>query len=211
MNFAQQANQPPKFSGFMGIVALHLVVGYALIHGLARVVVAVQKEPPAVRLIEQVKLIPPPRDIAPLPEPKMSMPPLAYVPPPEVEVQAPQQQNTIVATTSTQAAEVAPETKVAAPAVRTAPPMAVVGLACPNHADVRSRVAFPAQAQRMGLSGDVMVEFTVGESGQLADIRVAKSSNAVFNDAAVAAVNQLHCNGMGHEVRVRVPFAFRLG
>jgi len=51
--------------------------------------------------------------------------------------------------------------------------------------EVRSRVAFPAQAQRMGPSGDVMVEFTVSESRQPTAIRIAKSSMPVFNDATV--------------------------
>ena len=58
---------------------------------------------------------------------------------------------------------------------------------------------------------DKAVDFTVGTNGEVKDVTVSRSSNAIFNAAATAAVARLRCTGQGHDVRVRVPFAFRLG
>jgi protein TonB len=94
--------------------------------------------------------------------------------------------------------------------VPAAPPVVDVAVTCPNHVSVRSQVAYPQQAERLGISGDVVVDFTVGPDGTIKNVGVAKTSNAVFNAAATGAVAKLKCVGQGHDVRVRVPFAFRL-
>jgi protein TonB len=211
MEFSQQANEPSNLSGLMLVVVLHVVVGYALLNGLAHKVVEVWNKPLGVELIEEMKSLPPPppppQKIAPIP--KVATPPPAYVPQPEVVVQPAPQQNVIVATTNVPAppVDVAPQAEPVKPAL---PAVVAVGVVCPNHVDVRSRVVFPPQAQRMGLSGDVVVDLIVGEAGQISNIQVSKSSNTIFNDAAINAVSQLRCNGVGRDVRVRVPFAFRL-
>jgi len=128
------------------------------------------------------------------------------VPPVEVPVVAPAQP-VITATT----AEPPPPVVEAAPApTPVAPPVVDVAITCSNHVAVRSQVSFPAQAERMGLSGDVVVDFTVGADGAIKNVGVSRSSNAVFNSAATAAVAKLKCAGQGHDVRVRLPFAFRL-
>ena len=62
----------------------------------------------------------------------------------------------------------------------------------------------------MGLSGEVLVEFTVTPSVSIADITVLKSSNKIFNNAASTAVSQFRCIGQGRPVKVHVPFVFRL-
>jgi protein TonB len=85
-----------------------------------------------------------------------------------------------------------------------------VGIACPNHMDVRSRTPYPPQAQRMGLSGEVLLEFTVMPGGEIANVNVVKSSNSIFNGAASTAVAQFRCIGQGQAVKVRVPFVFKL-
>ncbi|MGZ3158432.1 MAG: energy transducer TonB [Burkholderiaceae bacterium] len=209
MEFAEQRNQTSNFSGLAAVVVLHVVLGYALLNGLGHKVVEVFNKPLGVSLIEEVKPLPPPPPPPPelkkiLPQPKVVTPPPAYVPPPEVVVQPAPQPNVIVATTSV------PTPPVEVVAKPTAPAIVAVGVACPNHVDVRSSVVFPPQAQRMGLSGDVTVELLVSEDGRVSDIHVVKSSNAVFNDAALSAVNKLRCNGVGRAVRVRVPFSFVL-
>jgi protein TonB len=76
--------------------------------------------------------------------------------------------------------------------------------------DVRSHVPYPPRAQSMGLSGDVMVEFVVGAEGEIKNISVVQSTNAIFNRAAIDAVGRFKCSSQAHEARVRVPFAFRL-
>jgi protein TonB len=193
-------------TGIVVVVALHVILGYLLINGLAHKAIELLKKPLEVSLIEELKLEPPPPPQKLPPPPKVAVPPPAYVPPPEVTVQAPMQTNAIVATTN---APAAPVEVVSPPPAAPAQPIAV-SLVCANFAEVRSRISYPAQAQRMGLSGEVLVEFTVAAGGEISDIHVARSSHAVFNAAATNAVAQLRCTGQGNPVNVRAPFAFRL-
>jgi protein TonB len=203
MIVAQQPRDPAKqFVGISVVILLHVLLTYALLSGLARKVVDVLKKPLEVNIVEELKALPPPPKS--LPPPPKVVPPPAFVPPPEVHVEAPLQQNTVVATTAVAPPEPAPVAKPAPP------PVVNVGSVCPNHLDVRSKVAFPSQALRLGLSGDVLVEFTVSASGTIANIGVVKSTNRVFNDAAIDAVGKFRCAGQGRDVRVSVPFNFRL-
>ncbi|RZI43809.1 energy transducer TonB [Herbaspirillum sp. HC18] len=209
MNFAQQRQPAGKTAGLAVVVGLHLIFGYALMNGLGRKVVDVLKKPLDVAIIAEPKALPPPPPPPKVlvPQPKVVAPPPAFVPPPEVRVEAPPSQNAISVTSSkSEPARPVP----AAPPAPAAPPTVGVGIACPNHMEVRSRLPYPAQAQQMGLSGEVVVEFTVAGSGQIGDVAVVKSTNRIFNSAATNAVNQLRCNGQDHDVRVRVPFVFRI-
>lgn len=207
MSYAQQQRDPRRhLFGIGSVVLIHIVVVYALLNGLARKVVEVFKKPLEVSIVEEVKLPPPPappKVLRPQPRPTATPPP-AYVPPPEVAVATPAP-NVVSAVTQ------APPPPPPAPAVEAPRPAVVaVGIACPNHAEVRSRVPYPAQAMRLGLSGEVEIEFSVSPTGGVGEISVARSSNKIFNSAATAAVAQLHCSGQGQTVRVRVPFVFRL-
>jgi protein TonB len=123
----------------------------------------------------------------------------------EVPVQA--QIAPVIATTTSEPpppAEPAPPPKPAVPAV------VDIAVTCPNHVAVRSQVAYPPQAERLGLSGDVVVDFIVAPDGSIKNIGVVRSSNPVFNNAATGAVAKLRCAGQSQDVRVRVPFSFRL-
>lgn len=191
-------------------MAFHVILGFVLLSGLGSRVVEVLKKPLDVAIIEEIKTPPPPppppQKIVP-PLPKVVAPPPPFVPPPEVRVEAPPVHNVIA--TSSKPDPDPPPVPAARPAPA-APPVLSVGLACPNHMEVRNRLPYPAQAQQMGLSGEVLMEFTVTASGQINDVALVKSSNRLFNSAAANAVNQLRCNGQGHDVRVRVPFVFRM-
>lgn len=203
MNFAQQQRDPRKhLFGLSAVVVFHIVLVYALANGLARKVVEVIKDPLSVNIIEEVKPVPPP---PPPPKvvqtrPKVSTPPPAYVPPVEVPVVAPP--TPAITTTST------PTPPVPAPALPVAPPAVNVAVACPNFRNVPP--VMPPQAERQGLSGDVVVEFTVATDGSVRDIAVTRSTNAVFNSAATRAVAQYRCVGQGKDVRVRQPISFRM-
>jgi protein TonB len=212
MNFAQAAQPGGKSTGLAVTIAVHLVVAYLIVSGMGRTIVNIVQKPLSVSLIEEIK--PPPEVIPdlPMPIPKLPQvfaPPPPFVPPSEVSVQAPPVQD-VIATSREPATAPAPALPAAPVAPAAAPQPVNVALACPNHMEVRSRLPYPAQAQRMGLSGEVVMAFTVGTSGKIDDVTVVKSSNALFNSAAADAVSQLHCLGQGREVRVRVPFLFRL-
>jgi protein TonB len=213
MNFAQQRQTSGNTAGLAIVVALHVVLGYALVNGLGRKLVDVLKKPLEVAIIQEIK-IPPPPPPPPKELPRVAKvvaPPPPYVPPPEVRVESPPVQNVITTTSSPDPNPPTPSVPVAEATPAPVAPQAVsVALACPNHMEVRSRLPYPSQAQRMGLSGDVLLEFTVTTTGQISDVTVVKSSNRLFNSTAANAVNQLRCNGLGHDVRVRVPFAFRM-
>ena len=204
----QKSNTGQHLAGITTVILLHAIVIYALVTGLARKAVDVLKKPLEVNIVDEIKIPPPPPPPPPKVLPRQVVePPPAYVPPPEVQVQAPPAPPVIAVTT---VAPPPPVAVVVPPAPVIAPPVANVSIACPNHVEVRSHLPYPPLAQQMELSGDVLVEFTVTTSGQISDVTVVNSSNRIFNNAATNAVRQLHCIGQGRDVRVRVPFTFRM-
>ena len=201
MNFAQQQRDPRQhIIGITTVVVFHIALIYALSNGLAHKVIDVLKKPLEVSLIDDVKKVtpPPPKEAPP---PKVIEPPPAFVPPPEVQLAPPPEAAVI--------AVVTPVQPPAAPAV-VAPKTASVGVVCPNHLSVRSKVQYPPQAQRMGITGQVLVEFIVGSDGSIGGVKIVKSTNPIFNASASAAVAQLHCVGQEQSVRIQVPFVFEL-
>jgi len=204
LNYAEQQSDPRKrMTGLIAVIGFHVILVYALMNGLARKVVEVIKTPLSVSVIEEIKTPPPPPPKSLPPPPKVAAPPPPeYVPPVEVPVQAPVQ-NTIVETSPEPAPQPAPV--VAA----VAPPIVDVAVACPNSDAVRAGVPYPPEAERMNLAGNVLVEFTVGPTGEVGNVVATRSSNAMFVDVATKAVANFRCNGQGHNVRVKVPFVFR--
>lgn len=214
MSYAAQQKDPRGLMiGVTAVVGFHIILGYGLANGLGRKVMEVLKAPLEVSLIEPVKPAPPPPPPPPKPQvvktaPKLAPPPPAYVPPVETPVAPPPQP--VIAATAPEPAPPAPPAAPAPAPVPAAPPVVDIGITCANHVAVRSQVAYPPQAERMGLSGDVVVDFTVAPDGSIKNVAVTRSSNPVFNAAATAAVAKLKCSGQGQDVRVRLPFAFRL-
>ncbi len=88
-NYHFQPKDPSRSAtGLVVVVGLHVVLGYALVSGLARDIVKVIKKPLDAAVIQEVKLPPPPPPppkVVKLEAPKLKAPPPpAYVPPPEV-------------------------------------------------------------------------------------------------------------------------------
>jgi protein TonB len=217
MDYAQQQRDPFRHMiGITLVVVFHIVLVYALVNGLARKVIDVIKQPLEVNLIEELKPLPPPPPPPPKvlpPVQKVVVPPPVYVPPPEVRVEAPPpRENVVVATTSAPPppVEVAPEPPAPAPIAKAAPPAIVsVGVACPNSREVQGNTPYPSQAQRLGLSGEVVVEFMVNADGTISNTNIVKSPNRVFNSTVTDAVNKLHCVGQGQSAQVRWSFVFK--
>lgn len=217
MSFAQQTPDPARhLLGFGLVVILHVGLAYGLMNGLASKAVEVFKKPLEVQILADLQPPPPPPPppkIVKLTPQNTVVPPKAYVPPPEVQIPVPvPAQNAVVATSPViqpvaAAVETAPAPVVEAPP---APKVASVGVACPNHMDVRSQVPYPPQAMRSGVSGEVLVDFVVGREGQVKDPSIVRSSSRIFNNVVLAAVGQFNCVGQGQEVHVRVPFVFKL-
>ncbi|HSW08548.1 MAG TPA: energy transducer TonB, partial [Aquabacterium sp.] len=90
MDYAQQQRNPGKhLTGFIVVVILHIILGWALLNGLARKIVEVVKGPIETKIIEEVKPPPPPPPENLPPPPKTAPPPPSFVPPPEVQIANP--------------------------------------------------------------------------------------------------------------------------
>ncbi len=183
MNYAEQQRDPGKHALGIGIViVMHILLGWALVNGLARTVIEVIKGPIETKIIEETKPPPPPPENLP-PPPKFAPPPPSFVPPPEVVVNAPQTPAPAITATT-----IAPPP---APPVAIAPAQAPVAEAPPAPPRVAARPAignvstcapkgddYPAIAIKEEATGTTKVRFTVDASGKLASAEVVKSAGA---------------------------------
>lgn len=182
MDFAQQQRNPGKHVVGIGIVlALHLVLGWALLNGLAQRLVEVIKAPIETKIIEEVKPPPPPPPENLPPPPKFAPPPPSFVPPPEVQVNPPPTPAPTITTTTVapppapvtispvQPAVVAPP---APPVPRSAakPFVSNLGSCAPTSDD------YPQAARRAETTGTTRVRFTVSAEGKLISADVVRSS-----------------------------------
>jgi protein TonB len=185
---------------------MHAIVGYALVTGLARKVVEAIKQPIETKIIEELKK--PPPDTPP-PPPKLAAPPPPFIPPPEIQIQIPVAAQQAAITTVTTVKPVAPPPP--APPVARPAPTNVVGVACPNSARVRQEIQYPKEALQRGITGEVLIEFTVdGRSGEIKDTQVLSSSNRIFDRVSLNAVKSFNCKAQGQDVKVQVPIVFKL-
>ena len=183
MNYAEQQRDPGKHAVGIGIViVMHILLGWALVNGLARTVIEVIKGPIETKIIEETKPPPPPPENLPQP-PKFAPPPPSFVPPPEVVVNAPPTPAPAITATT-----IAPPP---APPVAIAPAQAPVAEAPPAPPRVAARPAignvstcapkgddYPAIAIKEEATGTTKVRFTVDASGKLASAEVVKSAGA---------------------------------
>ena len=86
-----------------------------------------------------------------------------------------------------------------------------------NSPRTRSQVApsYPAAERSAGITGDVWVEFVVGEEGRVQSAKVVKSSHAAFEPATLRAVEKWRFepgkkNGRPVKFRMVVPVQFNL-
>jgi protein TonB len=86
-----------------------------------------------------------------------------------------------------------------------------------NTPRTRSQVApaYPASERNAGISGEVLVEFTVDESGRVLNPRVVRSSRTAFESPTLRAVSNWRFepgkkNGQAVRFRMMVPVAFNL-
>ena len=160
MDFAQQHRNPGRhLLGFGIVVALHVVLGWALVTGLAQRMIEVIKAPIETKIIEETKPPPPPPPENLPPPPKFAPPPPSFVPPPEVNVNPPPTPAPTITTT-----QVVPPP---AP-VRTEPRI--------DFANVCERPEYNAAARRAEAQGATTIVYTMDTTGQIAEATVEKSS-----------------------------------
>jgi periplasmic protein TonB len=212
MGYAEQQRQPGKHAvGIAVVIILHILLGWALASGLARDVARIVLPVTETVIIEEKKKPPPPPEPPP-PPPKTVVVQQTFVPPPEVQIQQQNIPPPVISNPTPVAPPVFERPTPPAPAVVAPPPSAPIsaGVACPNSRQIQQEIKYPAQARKDGLQGEVEIEFIVGTSGEVKDVTVISSSNRAFNSVSINSTRLFKCNPQGSDVRVRVPYSFKL-
>lgn len=191
MDYAQQQRSWGKHLPSVLVVGvLHLLLGWALVNGLARRVVEVIKQPIETKVIEEVKK-PPPDLPPPPPPPKLQAPPPPFIPPPEIQIQAPPPppQQTITQTTT-----VAPPPQAFVPSPPAPPAPVQPPIRREYKAAYRVEPTFPPQAIRQGLQGRVVAWVHVAPNGSVTQVEIKQSSNRIFDREVIRAMSQWKFN-----------------
>jgi periplasmic protein TonB len=167
MSYAVQRDSSRRLTGLVAVVVFHVLLVYALVHGLARKIVEVVRQPLETKIIEEIKA-PPPDKPPPPPPPKLTTPPPPYIPPPEVLVQVPTLGPTITSVTS-----VKPPEEYRTPAV-------VDATTC-------EKPSYPPGARRANETGTVRLTFLIDVDGKVLDSKVQRSSGSRRLDEAARA------------------------
>jgi protein TonB len=181
---------------FSIVVLLHVVLGWALVNGLARRVVEVIKGPIETKIIEEHKEPPPPPENLP-PPPKFQPPPPSFVPPPEVVVNPPPQVQPSITATNTPPPVVAPRILPTAPDAPPAPKIAARPAVANASACAPTAEDYPPAAQRAEATGTTKVRFTVDGEGKLVKAEVVKSAGSsrehkMLDRVALDKLSQCH-------------------
>ncbi len=221
MDYAFQQRNPGKHVVGIGIVlALHLLLGWALVTGLAQRLVEVIKAPIETKIIEETKPPPPPPPENLPPPPKFAPPPPSFVPPPEVNVNPPPTPAPTITTTQVAppptAVTVMPTAPEAPPAprapVRTAPRI--------DFQHACDRPEYTAAARRAEASGDTVIVYTMDVTGVINEASIEKSSgplreNKILDRLALEAVKACKgtpgtIDGKPQKLTGRITYAWRL-
>lgn len=181
MSYIQSQDSGRRFTGLVGVLVLHAVLGYALINGLARKIVEVVQAPLETKILEEIK--PPVEKPPPPPPPKLAAPPPPFIPAPEVRIDTPPQlANTIMAVSSVKPAVEAPVPRPVVVATRAKTAAVVDARNC-------SKPEYPAASVRAQETGLVVLQFLIGADGTPIDSKIEKTSG--FRRLDEAARNAL--------------------
>jgi periplasmic protein TonB len=165
---------PRRALGIIVVVAIHVVVIWALMTGLAQQMM--QKLPS--ELMAKVEETPPPAEkLPPPPPPEMVKPPPPFVPPPDISIQS---EAPVTNTITTQSVVATPP--VQKPAGITAP----ASIGRPHEC----QHAYPAIAVRLNQQGTVLLSFKILTDGSVSDVTVAQSSGYDSLDSAAVSCAQ---------------------
>lgn len=206
-----------RYKGIAIVVALHILIGWAIVSGTAKNALVALKKPLEAVVIQEVIIPPPPpppppKQIKPKEVPKVEAPPPPFVPPPDVAppatLTAPVVQS--VATPPPTPAVIAPPPP-PAPAAPPAPP--APPKPPPNRSDIR--VACPTQVQpemprraiQNGIGGVVRAQVLIKE-GAVKEVTIL-SGPSIFHAAVRAAMLQYKCTAESGEITATQEFVFR--
>jgi len=208
-----------RVKGLIVVIALHVLIGYALVSGMARDGLSYIKKPLEAVVIQEVVIPPPPppppkkvekprvipKEKAPRPPP----PPAPFVPPPDVapEVIANVPVIESVATPPPEPVVIAPPPPEPAPTFATAatgPTRTSIGLACP----IQVPPEMPRRALRDGIEGVVKAQIHI-KGGTIVEVTIL-SGPRVFHAAVKAAMLQYTCVTDGDDVVATQQFNFKI-
>jgi len=177
-----------KLIGIVAVIAIHIVVIYALLNGLGKQIIAAIKQIPIeVSIIAEVPLTQPAPAVAPVVPPKVATPPRPFVPKLEVAVRHAPLMNVIQDVTNepVPASTTVAETPTEAVTVTKGPVIVnpVVDFS------TCTKPEYPRSALRNEEQGTVRIQFLIGADGRVADSKIEKSSGYRALDGA--AVNAL--------------------
>ena len=92
-----------------------------------------------------------------------------------------------------------------------APAPVSASVVCSNYTTVMGDAGFPREAAKQGIErGEALIQFTVGATGAIKDIKIVRATHPIFARNSVRIVGEYKCQGQGHDVLVQVPFGYRL-
>lgn len=189
MDYAEQGNSTGRIVGVVFVLALHVLILYALVTGLARKAVESIRAPIETKIIEEVKAPPPDR---PPPPPKLDIAPPPFIPPVEIRIQPPPPaavQNAITSVTTEKPVAVSPPPPPSPAPEPVREPVRVAAVIDP--ATACRKPDYPAASRRFEEEGAVVVKFLVGLDGMVVESSIATSSGFQrLDDAARKALSQ---------------------
>jgi protein TonB len=177
MSYADPRNPGRRLTSLVAVGVFHVVLIYALIHGLARKIVEVVRAPLETKIIEEIKRPPQEQQPPPPPPPKLTTPPPPFIPPPEVQIQVPVQlPPTITAVVPT-------------PPAVALPPPGVAPVRTPAVVDARgcAKPPYPPASLRANETGIVSLNFLIDVDGRVLESKVQRSSGFKRLDEAARA------------------------
>jgi protein TonB len=197
-----------RYKGIAIVIALHLLIGWAIVSGTARNALVALKKPLEAVVIQEVIIPPPPppppKEIKPPEAAKVEAPPPPFVPPPDV---APAVSNApaivSVAAPPPTPAVIAPPPPPAAPA-KPAPNRSDLRVACPTQVPPE----MPRKAIQDGTEGTVKASALI-KDGVIKEITIL-SGPRIFHAAVKAAMMQYKCTAEAGEVVATQQFDFKL-
>lgn len=181
MSYIQPHDSGRRVTGIVVVTALHVLLVYGLINGLARKIVEVVNQPLETKIIEELKQ--PEDKPPPPPPPKLATPPPPFIPPPEVQVQMPASASQF-AITAVSKERPPPPPPVAAPA-----PRKVTRQAAIVNASACQKPQYPPASLRSQEQGIVTLGFLIDLDGRVLESKVEKSSGyRRLDDAASKAL-----------------------
>ena len=210
MDYARQQRDPMRHMiGIVFVIAVHVLVIYALASGLARQALLIVKKPLDATIIEEIKLPPPP----PPPPKKIDQPPPP--PPPDTYVPMPDVPVTTAVTGPTITVVTPEPPKAPAPVVeppKPPPPKPAIRRGGQLEIIEKEGMAFPKEAIRNGVEkGTVVARMQIDGNGNVTDVQIVSSDPPrVFDKEVRRALSLWKFKADGEKYVAEIEIGFKL-